>query len=269
MAIPIWVPFALMAASAAANYKGQKETEKAQGQAWDNFKNRLDEEDRKANATLQKTMQEYTDVPERAEETGTDLADAMKAEQSYSADLPVQQAVNNTVDTTDPGTVVNDWGRQRRQESKRFNEGLSDALGDLRGVEQEMFDSGLAARGYGIDLAGIAGNRRGANRVFNQYMLAAPEAGQAWGTAGDVLALAAMVTGPAAMAQTGGQAATTAASAGGPGSMAASTPVTEMATEAALMSQPTVAMSPVVQSQLQPTWWQKALNTAQYYGSKL
>jgi hypothetical protein len=198
MAIPLWIPIALAAASAGANYQGQRRVDRARDNAYAANLRKNAEEERKARASAAASRDEYAGFQSKQDEAGKAWADDLKAGQGdvYANVAPSSQA-GAVAPTTD--RVVADT-RTAAQGTRRYTNSLADALGAMRGFDDSMQVAGMAARDNAIDIRRFASNMGGNNRVLNAELNAANGKGRNWGTLGDLLSMAAMVTTPAALA---------------------------------------------------------------------
>lgn len=264
MAIPVWLPYAFMAASALANNQAKKKVEKARGNQYERAlkRNKQTEEEAKASAAATKALYESksTDMVD----TGNDLGEMFKQSQDFAVDAPVNPNATAVSVPGGEGQVIGGSGyeNRRKQGSKRYTSQLADALGQVRGVDQELTTTGLEAGINNNDIRARMADMRGSNRVLEAGLLSANEAGKDWGTAADIASLAAMVTGVGAMAAPAnagaqaGAAANAIPGASTTGSLVGQTAAQEVATSAAMLQGPTVAPVGLGTGQ---NWWQAML----------
>lgn len=190
MAIPLWIPIALAAASTAANYKAQRVKDKAAATSIRRNMERNAKEEEAAARAAARTEREFENQPEKMEAAGDELGEAFKAQQENIEASMAPSAVRPG-ESTD---AVVDAERTRRQGTRRYTNQLADALGQLKGFDQSMLGANLASRDNLSDIRRHAGNMRGNNRSLERNLQADAQKGQGYGTLGDVLSMAAMVT---------------------------------------------------------------------------
>lgn len=98
MAIPIWVPILLAAASFGANYAGQKKTDKARAAALEEARRLREEKSRETEASAKKTADLFANHKEKEADTSSEL------EQEYTAAIDRGQAEAALSDALTYGT---------------------------------------------------------------------------------------------------------------------------------------------------------------------
>lgn len=261
MAIPVWLPYAFMAASALANNQAKKKVEKARGNQYDRALKRNKETEEQAKASAAATKSLYETKSQDMVNTGNDLGEMFKESQDFAADAPANPNATAVSVPGGEGQVIGGSGYEdrRKQGSKRYTSQLADALGQVRGVDQELTTTGLEAGINNNDIRARMADMRGSNRVLEAGLLSANEAGKDWGTVADLSSLAAMVSGVGAMAGGAGVEAGAAANAGVTGGSSA---VANPLVAGGAVPQMSAALSPA-QSLTQMgansmPWWAKA-----------
>lgn len=227
MVAPIVIWAALVAASALANNQAQKKVESAQNKAYNAAeRNRLSRQS-EAEQAARNTEAQYKDQPKKMEETGDTLGEQFKAEQEDVSAAMARSALRPGLSTD---AVVGEESRQRSG-TRRYTDKLADALGQMRGVDQEQMTAALAGSQNARDIQNADAAVRGDQGVLAARLQAAQGKGKGYATLGDVLSLAATVYGGYAFggaAGAAGKGAAAGAGGGGAGSVlgsqASSTP---------------------------------------------
>ena len=268
MAIPVWIPIALAAASMAANQQSQKKKDKAASSAQrrNMEANKREADQNEARAAATKAL--YEDSSGQIESKGQELGDIFKQAQRYEADVGGQANTAATANNKSTDAVINSGGSsysdRRQQGAKRYSQQMADAMGNMRSVGQVMGAQGRQAQINQNDIRKGNMNMRGNNNILQADLMAAQDKGKGWGTAADLLSMASMVTGTAALAapaNAGAQAATAANASTGAGSLNPTAVdvggLTEIANLSSTMSQPVMA-APAALGGNTP-WWQAML----------
>ena len=195
-----WIPLALAAGSMYANNRAQKKVDDETKDAYRSNQNANAIEEERALAAANASRDEYANFDQRQQSAQDSLGSEFIAAQKFAADAgEANQIATEETGGGDTSRIV-EANTQRNEGSKRYTSELAQALGNLRGTSQGFFDSSLAGADNLVDIRQAQGNMRGNNRVLTGDLQDARQAGKGWGTAGDALSLAAMVTAPMALA---------------------------------------------------------------------
>ena len=217
MAIPIWVPIALAAASMGANQMGQRKVDKASAQAYKWVEAQNDKNIEKSKQAARKTEDLYKDVAGKEEQETNRLSDL------FTEDKPAQQATSAVANTGVTDTVVSENNRQKAS-SKRYTDQIGMARASLLAPQYINRNNAIASMSNAQDITRAKDFMNGDNAVFNAKLQNAQTKGATYGTIGDLLSMGSMITGMGAMMAPGAGGAGAAAGSGGLGPNAAALP---------------------------------------------
>ena len=218
MPIPVWLPIALAAASAGANHLGQRKVDKASEEAYRWVEARNDKNIDKAKKAARKTEDLYSDV------NAKEAKETQRLSSLLTDTKPVQQANSAVADGGVTDTIVAENNRQKAS-NKRYTDEVGSARASLLAPAYINRNNAISSMQHGTDITQAKDFMGGDNAVFNTKLQNASTKGAAWGTAGDVLSMAAMLTGMGSlMAPSAGAGAGAAAGSGGLGPNAAALP---------------------------------------------
>jgi hypothetical protein len=205
--IPLWVYYAVMAASTAANYQAQRKTSEAQAGVMREERKRRSAADKANELSAQKTSDTLTGLKEKEDARAAELADIYQKQ----APAPTTDAAGTRFLGTGMPTNSTETIKSTNDETARLMAGVNARgarMGAL-GAFSDVFNQGnLSAARNAQDIGVNSSLFRGWQQNAMPALLArASEAGRDWSTTADVLKLAASIMGPMAMGKGGADAA--------------------------------------------------------------
>lgn len=197
--IPLWVYYAVMAASTAANYQAQRKTSEAQAGVMREERRRRSDADKANELSAQKTSDTLTSLKKDEEARAAELANVYQKQ----APAPTSDAAGTRFLATGMPTNSTETINTTKDETARAMDRVNARgahMGAL-GAFGDVFNQGnLSAARNAQDIGVNSSLYRGWQQNVMPALLArANEAGRDWSTTADVLKLAAAIMGPAAM----------------------------------------------------------------------
>lgn len=188
MPIPIWIPIALAAASAGANYLGQRKVDKASEEAYRWVEGRNDKNIDKAKKAARKTEDLYSDV------NAKEAKETQRLSSLLTDTKPVQQANSAVADGGVTDTIIAENNRQKAS-NKRYTDEVGSARAALLAPTYINRNNAISSMQNGTDITQAKDFMGGDNAVFNTKLQNASTKGATYGTVGDLLSMASMFTG--------------------------------------------------------------------------
>jgi len=171
---------ALLVGSTLAGMAGQGEVDSARDDAMSAENARQKKLRAEAAAALGKSEADFSELPGKQQQTGDELADILNKNTTQQA-----PPTNLMPGVSDP-TVVREVGKQT-DKAKAFTNQQGNALGQLRAFGDTMGDANRNLGGNAQWINSLGGFQQGSAGVLNSELAAANDAGQGWGTLGDIL----------------------------------------------------------------------------------
>lgn len=205
MAIPFWVPLALAAASAAANYAGQKKTDKARAIALEEARKLREEKSDEAAAAAKKTADLFADTEgKEAAAAQEQEAQYTEATQGAEAQATLADIVSNAAPSGATSYVAEEKAASDKTKSRLGKRGAS--MAKLNAFGDVMVGNEIASAKNRADIARAGTTMLGwQQNVLPLQLEAANLKGRNLHTLADVLQAASMVTGMASMTAPAGQ----------------------------------------------------------------
>lgn len=222
---PLLIMALLSAASAAANYQGQKKVDNSRAAAMNEEARRRKAAEAQAAESAQSTTQLLTNAGRSQDAKAADL------EAQYAAHTPPPGAGTSpgllSSFTAPPRSTLTVASDQRAMDRARAETGaVAKARAGLGAYGDAMVDAGIGANRNQSDIEAQNTNvRNWSQYVLPAQMTRAGEAGKSWGTLADALQLASAIYGPIGLSNVPGTAkhlktaydVSTTSGAGGPG----------------------------------------------------